>query len=157
MYTVDFVDDVAQKVAVDHTVDGSAKDSGDDVAPIVDIGSLQVTQVGKESRTACAIGSYGFFVVDEGDEVVACEHGVRVVGPIAPAVWWFDSWLKAFACDGGIVLTQLLHIVEEFEEEYPGEHGQAVKVAVESFVLTHDVANRFDDAAQLLGGGNGVE
>ncbi len=153
MDAVDLVDDVAQKVAVDHTVDGSAKDSGDDVAPIVDIGSLQVTQVGKESRTACAIGSYGFFVVDEGNEVITCEHGVGVVGPIAPAVRRFDGRLEAFARDGGFILAELLHIVEEFEEEYPGEHGQAVKVSIEALVFAHDVAHRFDDATKLLGGG----
>ena len=150
---VDLVDDVAQKVAVDHTIDRTAKDCSNDVTPVVDTGSLQVAQVGEESRTARAIGPYGFFVVDESDEVVACEHGVGVVGPITPAVRRFDSWLEAFARDRGFILAQLLHIVEEFEEEYPGEHGQAVKVSVKAFVFAHDVAYGFDDAAQLLGGG----
>ena len=48
---------------------------------------------------------------------------------------------------------ELLVVVEKLEEHDPGEHGQAVEVAVEALVLAHDVARGFDEAAQLLGGG----
>jgi hypothetical protein len=44
-------------------------------------------------------------------------------------------------------------VVEELEEHDPGEHRQAVEVAVEALVLAHDVAGRLDEAAQTLGGG----
>ncbi len=45
------------------------------------------------------------------------------------------------------------NIVEELEEHDPGEHRQAVEVAVEPLVLAHDVARGLDDAAEALRGG----
>ncbi len=154
---VDLVDDVAQQVAIDHAVDDAAKDGGDDVAPVDAAGSLQAAQVGKEAGAFCAIGPRGLFVIDEGDEVAARQYGFVAVGPVAPAIGCFDGGAEAFAANLGLGLVQLLHVVQEFEEEYPGEHGQAVQVAVEPFVLAHNVAHGFDDASELLRGGDGVE
>ena len=139
------------------SVDDAAKDGGDDVAPVDAAGSLQAAQVGKEAGAFCAIGPRGLFVVDEGDEVAARQYGFVAVGPVAPAIGRFDSGTKALSANLGPGLVQLLHVVQEFEEEYPGEHGQAVQVAVEPLILVHDVAHGFDDAAELLHGGEGVE
>ena len=50
----------------------------------------------------------------------------------------------------------LLHVVEELQEHDPGEHRQAVEVAVEPLVLAHDVAADFDDGRKPLGGGQGL-
>ena len=43
------------------------------------------------------------------------------------------------------VFADLLHVVEELEEHDPGEHGQAVEVAVQPLVLAHDVARGLDE------------
>ena len=46
---VDFVDHVAQEVAVDHAVDGAFEDSGDYVAAVAAVGALQAAEVGEEA------------------------------------------------------------------------------------------------------------
>ena len=56
----------------------------------------------------------------------------------------------------GLALLDLLHVVEELQEHDPGEHRQAVEVAVQPLVLAHDVARGLDQAAELLGGGQGL-
>ena len=62
---------------------------------------------------------------------------------------------EAFACELGVGLADLFQIVQELEEHDPGEHGQTVEIAVEPFVLAHDVARGLDEAAELLGGREG--
>ena len=59
---------------------------------------------------------------------------------------------EAFAGELGVGFANLLQIVQELEEHDPGEHGQAVEVAVQPFVFAHDVARRLDERAELLGG-----
>ena len=53
------------------------------------------------------------------------------------------------------VLADLLQVVEELQEHDPGEHRQAVEVAVQALVLAHDVAAGLDEAAEPLGRGTG--
>src|SRR5260370_18511386 len=130
--TVDLVDDVAQQVAIDHAVDDAAKDSGDYIAPVAPSGPLQVAQVGKESGTTCAIWPRGLFIVDKSNQLIARQHIVIVVGPIAPAVGGLDCRLEAFIRKSGFIFAYLLPIVQEFEEHDPGEHGQAVQVTIGS-------------------------
>ena len=52
-------------------------------------------------------------------------------------------------------LADLFHVIQELQEHDPGEHGQAVEVAVQALVLAHDVAAGLDEAPELLGGGGG--
>lgn len=52
--------------------------------------------------------------------------------------------------------AHLFHAAQKRQKDDPRQHGQAVEIAVEAFVLAHDVARRFDDAAQLLHGGGGL-
>lgn len=82
---VDFVDHVAQQVAVLHTVSGALEDGGDDVRARVVVGALEVAQVGEQAGAFGAIGPGGFVVVDEGKQGVAGD-AARIGGPIAPAV-----------------------------------------------------------------------
>ena len=54
----------------------------------------------------------------------------------------------------------LLHVVQEFQEHDPGEHGQTVEVAVEPLVLPHRVASGLEKRTEALssssrGGGRG--
>ncbi len=51
------------------------------------------------------------------------------------------------------LLGDLLHVVEEFKKHNPGEHRQTVEIAVEPFVLAHDVAAGLNDGRKPLGGG----
>ena len=53
----------------------------------------------------------------------------------------------------GPALLDLFHVVEELEEHDPGEHRQAIEVAVEALVLAHDVARGLEQAAEGLGSG----
>ena len=46
----------------------------------------------------------------------------------------------------------LLHVVEELQEHDPGEHRQAVEVAIQALVLAHDVAGGLDHASEPLCG-----
>ena len=78
---------------------------------------------------------------------------VRLRGPIAPAVGRLNGGAKRLAAQAWLPLAQLLHVVEELQEHDPGEHGQAVEVAVETLVLPHDVAARLHDRGKPLGGG----
>ena len=80
-----------------------------------------------------------------------------VVGrPVAPAVGRLDGRAEA-SCPRSFASSSrdLLHVVQELQEHDPGEHRQAVEVAVEALVLAHDVAAGLDEAAELLGGGLG--
>ena len=149
---VHFVDDVSQEVAVDHAVDGAFEDGGNHVAAVAAIGSLQAAQVGEEAGAFLAVRTTGFVVVHELDQFVAGD-AVGLGGPIAPAVGRFDGVTEAFAGQLRVGLADLLQIVEELQEHDPGEHRQTVEVAIESFVLAHDVARRLDQAAELLGSG----
>ena len=151
---VDFVDDIAQEVAVDHAVDGAFEDGGDHVAPVATVRTLKAAEVGEEAGAFLAVGTAGFFVVHEGYQFVAGD-AVGLRGPVAPAIGRFDGVTEAFAGELGVGLSDLFQIVQELEEHDPGEHGQAVEVAVQPFVLAHDVARRLDEAAELLGGREG--
>ena len=141
---VDFVDHVAEQIAVDHAVDRAFEDGGDDVAPVAAVGALQAAQIGEQARPFGAVRTDGFFVIHEGDQLVAGDS-FRLRRPIAPAIRRFESRTKALAAHLGFLFANLLHVVEEFEKHDPGEHRQAVQVAVEPFVLAHDVAAGLDD------------
>jgi hypothetical protein len=43
MDVVDFVDHVAQQVAIDHPVDRAFEDGGDYIAPVAAVGTLEAT------------------------------------------------------------------------------------------------------------------
>ena len=92
----DLVDHVAQQVAVDHPVDRASEHGGDDVAPVAAVGALQAAQVGEQPGAFLAVGPDGFFVVDEGDQLVAGD-AVLLRRPVAPAVGRLDRRAEAFA------------------------------------------------------------
>ena len=56
MDVADFVDHVAEQIAVDHPVDGAFENRGDDVAPVAAVGALQAAQVGEETGALCPSG-----------------------------------------------------------------------------------------------------
>lgn len=53
----------------------------------------------------------------------------------------------------GITLALKFKVIEVIQEHDPGEHRQAVGIAIEHFVLAHDVACGFQERAKQLGGG----
>ena len=144
------------EVLGDHAVLDAAKDVGDHVAAAVAVATLQGPQAGEQPCALLAVGPHRLVVVDELDEFVAGD-AVLLCGPVSPAIGRLDGRAVAFAGDGfALVSSHLLQVVEELEEHDPGEHRQAVEVAVEALVLPHDVAGRLDEAAQLLGRGLGL-
>ena len=67
MDSVDFVDDIAKEVTVDHTIDGAFEDGGDHVAAVSAVHTLKTAEVGEEARAFLAVGTAGFFVIHEGN------------------------------------------------------------------------------------------
>src|SRR5437870_12302682 len=65
---VDFVQDIAQEVAVNHTIDGSTKDRGNHVSAVA-VGAAKRAEVGKKPGAFCAVRSDGFVLVDECNEL----------------------------------------------------------------------------------------
>ena len=92
----DLVDDVAQEIAADHAVLHALEHRGDDVAPVVAVGTGHGAQILEEAGPALPVGPHGFIVVDEFDEVVAGD-AVGLGGPIAPAVGRLDGGLEFLA------------------------------------------------------------
>ena len=76
---------------------------------------------------------------------------VVVRSPIPPAIRRLDGRLVPLSRQLRACLFDLLQVVEELQKHHPGQHRQAVKVAVQPLVLTHDVTSRLDEAAKLLG------
>ena len=62
--TVDLVDDVPEEIAVDHSVDRALEYRGDDSRRSPPL-APEAPQVGKEPGPFLAVGTDGFFVVDE--------------------------------------------------------------------------------------------
>ncbi len=108
----------------------------------------------EQAGAALAVGADGFIVVDLADEIVAGD-AVGLGGPVAPAVGRLDGGLEFVAGELGFGLALDFEIVEELEEHDPGQHRQAVEVAVEALVLAHDVARGFQEGAEGLRGGGG--
>jgi hypothetical protein len=147
---VDLVQQVAQQIAVDHPVLHALEHGGDHVAAFVAMGGREAAQVGEQPGTLCPIRAGGVLVlVDVGEQFVA-RDAVGLRCPVAPAVGRFDCCAERLAGHGGFVLALALQIVEEFQEHDPGQHRQAVKVAVEPLVLAHDIARRLQQAAKRL-------
>jgi hypothetical protein len=65
--------------------------------------------------------------------------------PIAPAIRRFERGTETLAGHPRFLLGHLLDVVKELEKHDPGEHRQPVEIAVEPFVLAHDVAAGLDD------------
>ena len=58
---------------------------------------------------------------------------LKAQAPATPA----DAVIRA---ETRLVLVDALHVVEEFEEQHPGQQRQPVEVAVQPLVLAHDLA-----------------
>jgi hypothetical protein len=144
MNVADFVDHVAQQITVDHPVDRAFEHRGDNIAPVTAVGALQAAKIGEQAGAFLAVRSDCFFIVHEGYPLIACDS-VVFCGPVAPAVRCFQCRMEALAAHLRFLLGHLFHVVEELEEHDPGEHRQAIEIAVEPFVLAHDVATGFND------------
>jgi hypothetical protein len=149
---VDLVDHVAQQIAVDHAADGAFENCGDDVAPVAAVGALKAAQIGEQASAFGPIRTNGFFVIHERDQLVA-GYSLRLRGPVAPPVGRIESRTEALAAHLAFLFADLLHIVKEFEEHDPGEHRQAIQIAVEPFILSHNVTAGLDDRRKPLRSG----
>jgi hypothetical protein len=145
---VDLVDHAAQQVAVDHAVRDAAKDAGDHVAAVLAAGAAQRAQIGEQAGAAGAVRPHGALLLEEGEEVLAGQVGLAR-GPVAPAVGRLDGRAVRRAGAGGLFLADPFGVVQELEEQDPGEHGQAVELAAQPLVLAHDVARGLDQSAEL--------
>ena len=155
MDAVNFIDNITQQITVDHTVLYAMEDGGDNITPVTPIDTLQIFQVSKQAGASACIRAYGFIVIDKGNQLIT-GNATLYCCPVTPTVGWLDSRLETPAFQGGFSFTQLFQIVQKLEKHDPGEHGQAIQITVESFVLAHDLASRLDNGTQLLCGGHGL-
>lgn len=152
MDAVDQVHHVAQQIAAFHAVRETLKDGGDDVAAFAPaIVTAQSPQIGKKADAFGSIRALGLFCGQEGQQVRAGDT-VHLGCPVAPAIRGFDDRAVILAGQFGAFLLDPLHVVEELQEHDPGQHRQAIKIAVQPLVLAHDLAGGFDDAVETLGG-----
>ena len=131
---VHLVDDVAQQIAGDHAVDDALEDRGDDRRA----GRRAVGRpAGRADRrtgpgpcvpSGRVASSWLMKAISSG-----AGDAVLVGGPVPPAVGRLDGRPVLLAGRSlASALLDPLHVVQELEEHDPGEHGQAVEVAVES-------------------------
>jgi len=144
MDVVDFVDHVTKQITVDHAVNGAFENGRDNIAPVAAVGALEAPQIGEETGAFVSVRADGLLVVYKGDQLVA-GYALRFSGPVAPTVGRFESQTKALTAHLAFLFANLLHVVEEFQEHDPGEHGETVEIAVEPFILAHDIAARLYD------------
>jgi hypothetical protein len=83
--------------------------------------------------------SFEKFAVDEIQEVVA-SHPFRIGRPIPPSQLLRDRRLILRI----IKFPFFLFVVEDFQEEYPDELREALRVTVHASILAHNVLDRFD-------------
>lgn len=146
------VDDVAQQIAALHAVGQALEHGGDDVAALAAGVAAQAAQIGEQAGTVGAVGQGGVFIGQEGEQVWAGEAVERRC-PIPPAIGRFDDAAVFPPGQFGALCFDALQVVQEFQEHDPGQHRQAVEVAVQPFVLAHDSARGLDDAVEPLRGG----
>ena len=125
MNAVELVDDIAQQVAADHAVLHALEHGGDDIAPIVAVGTCERAQVTEQARAFLAAGQRSLFVVDKGEQFVA-RDAVGLGGPIAPAVRRFDGGLELLRGEFGLALALNFQVIQKFQEHDPSEHRQPV-------------------------------
>ena len=63
---VDFVDHIAEEIAVGHPVEGAMKNFGNNVAAVA-ISAAEQTQIGEETVAALAVRPNCFVLIDEGN------------------------------------------------------------------------------------------
>ena len=73
--------------------------------------------------------------------------------PVPPAVRSLDDGLVRLPGNCGLLFVDVLQVIKEFEEHHPRQHRQTINVAAQPLVLPHDVTGGFDEASELLGGG----
>lgn len=155
MDLVDLVDDLAEKIAAFHPVAYATEDSCNNVPPVTSIHSLQRAHVGKQSGRFFLVGTLDLIVIDELLQLIA-GYTRLVCSPITPSVRFLNCRTESLASHLCFFLAHLFEVVEELEEHDPRQHRQAVKVAIETLVLPHNIPRRFNDAGELLGGGEGL-
>ncbi len=78
-------------------------------------------------------------VIDEGLQLLA-RDALRVGRPRAPLVFLRDRRAVVIPRDFKVLIL----IVDDLEEEHPGELADALRIAIDAHVLAHDVLNGFD-------------
>ena len=71
---------------------------------------------------------------------------------VGPAVGRLEQRAVSLVLEPRLEFPFKLEVIEKLEKHHPGEHGQAVCIAAQTLVFSHDVAHALDDAGQALGG-----
>jgi hypothetical protein len=151
---IDLVDHILEQIPRLHAACDAAEDVGHHLPPAIPIRSLKAPHVGDEPGSPGSIRKVRLILVDEFQEVGPAEP-VLLGRPVSPAVGGLDDRAVLLPLHLGTVFPDDLVIVEELQEEHPGQERQPIQVAVEPLVLPHDVAGGLDEATEPLGGGEG--
>lgn len=152
MNPVQLVDDIAQQIPAHHPVLDPAKHRPDHVPPVVPVAARQLAEIGKQPGPALPGWQNALILVDERNHLVPRDP-IRCRRPIPPPIRPLDRRMKLLPRQLRLPLPLDLQIIQKLQEHDPRQHRQAIEVAVETLVLAHDVARRFQERAEGLRGG----
>src|SRR5262245_58416382 len=131
-----FIDHIAKQIAALHAAIDALEDRGDHIAPVVTVRAGQATQVSKQPCRLLSVGPARLILIDETDKFIAGD-ALGVGGPVAPAVRRIDGRAEPLPSKLRLLLALQLKVVEKLQEHDPGEEWQAIKIAIQAFVLSH--------------------
>jgi len=141
---------IPQEIAAEHSAGDVFKDSGDNASsPGCAIASYKAAQICKKSAPRLPFGrtasSWLMKASSSGPVMRLRVRPSRASGTAAPKP------CESFAAHGGLGFLDLFHIIKELERTCSTSGEAADDICGKPFVLAHDVARRFYQAADLLG------
>src|SRR5659263_140869 len=113
MDAVDLIDDIAQKITIDHAVDSTPENRSNNIPSVTAISTPKVPQISKQTRAACSIWYYSFIIIDKRNEFIPC-YAVLFRCPVPPSVRRLYSSLILPSRKFLFSLPHTFHIIKEF-------------------------------------------
>src|SRR3990172_11252388 len=85
MYSVHLIQNVAEQIAVQHSVVKTFKDRCNNISPIASVCALKRAEICKKAGAAFAVRAFCLIVIDKGNQIVAGD-AILFCSPVAPAV-----------------------------------------------------------------------
>ena len=127
---------------------------GDHIAPLAfPVVAAKGAKIGEEAGAMRSIGAFRMLGGKKGEEVRSGD-ALRAGGPVTPTVGRLDDRAIALPSKRRALFLDAFHVIEEFQEHDPSQHGQAVEITVQALVLAHDPARGLDNAVEALSRGH---
>ena len=136
---IELVDDLAHLEAGLHVVVRTIEDFADEGGALRGFGGLELLEISEEP-----VGG----MINKEDEILPGD-ALGIDGPVSP--------LEFLGDDGGVTVADefefLVLLVKDFQEKHPAKLLKSLGVAGDAAILSHDVADVFDDGRDI---GHGV-